>query len=102
MPSGEDGRKRLKPPMTRGGFRLQLVLCALLTINPIRQIVSRLNEPWGTFEYVAVAVLALCVAFFAYLLYVRRHDGQLWDEEEARRKAEEARRADWDRRGRRL
>jgi len=90
-----EGQKRLEPRMTRGGFRLQLVMWALVTINPVWQLVFRSNEPWDGFHYLMAAILVACVGFLAYLLYVRHRDGHFWDEEEARR-------ADWDRRGRQL
>jgi hypothetical protein len=90
-----EGQKRLQPRMTRGGFRWQLTLWVVLTLNPIWQLVARVNEPWDGFHYFLVAWLALCLASLAFLLYVRHHDGHFWDEEEDRR-------ADWDRRGRQL
>jgi hypothetical protein len=90
-----EGQKRLEPRMTRGGFRFQLVMLALLIMNAILQLVARSNEPWDGFNFLMVAILILCAAFLAYLLYVRHRGGHFWDEEEARR-------ADWDRRGRQL
>ncbi|MFE4541038.1 hypothetical protein [Arthrobacter sp. NPDC056727] len=90
-----EGQKRLVPGMTRGGFRFQLFTWAFLTLNPIWQLLSRPNEPWTGFCVLMVAMLVLSAGALAYLLYVRHRDGHFWDEEEARR-------ADWDRRGRRL
>lgn len=90
-----EGQKRLVPRMTRGGFRFQIFMWAVLTLNPIWQLVSRPGEPWTGFYLFMVAMLVVCAGAFAYLLYVRHHDGHFWDEEEARR-------ADWDRRGRQL
>lgn len=90
-----EGQKRLEPRMTRGGFRFQVMMLALLTMNPILQLLARSNEPWDGFHVLMVAILILCAAFLAYLLYVRHRDGHFWDEGEARR-------ADWDRRGRQL
>ena len=49
----------------------------------------------GRVPFPMVALLVLCAAGLAYLFYVRHRDGHFWDEEEARR-------ADWDRRGRQL
>jgi drug/metabolite transporter (DMT)-like permease len=90
-----EGRKRLEPRMTRGGFRFQLFVWAVLTLNPIWQLLSWPNEPWDGFHILMVALLVACAAGLAYLFYVRHRDGHFWDEEEALR-------ADWDRRGRRL
>jgi drug/metabolite transporter (DMT)-like permease len=90
-----EGQKRLVPGMTRGGFRFQLFMWAILTLNPIWQLASRPNEPWTEFYVLMVAMLILCVAALAYLLYARYRDSHFWDEEEARR-------AEWDRRGRQL
>lgn len=90
-----EGQKRLEPRMTRGGFRFQLFMWILLAVNPISQLVARSDEPWDGFHFLMVALLVLCAAGLAYLFYVRHRDGHFWDEEEARR-------ADWDRRGRQL
>lgn len=89
------GRERLAPRMTRGVFRLQLVMLTLITLGPIWQIASRWNEPWNELRYLMLAMLLICASFCAYLFYVRHYDGHFWDEEEARRQ-------DWDRRGRQL
>jgi len=89
------GQKRLEPRLTRGGFRFQLAMLALLTVIPVALLVSRMSDPWNEFHTLLVALLVLDAAFLVYLLYVRRRDGHFWDEEAARR-------ADWDRRGRRL
>ena len=90
-----EGRKRLEPRMTRGGFRWQLVMVSFMAVNAIVQIAFRWNQAWGPFLYLMLAMLIICAVFTAYLLYVRHHDGHFWDEEEARRQ-------DWDRRGRQL
>lgn len=90
-----EGRKRLEPRMTRGGFRWRLVVVAIMTLNAALQIGLRWNEPWDAFRYLILVILILSAAFTAHLLYVRHYDGRFWDEEETRR-------ADWDRRGRRL
>lgn len=81
--------------MTRGGFRLQLVMVALLAANAIVQIAFRWDEAWDAFRYLMLAMLIMSAVFTAYLFYVRHYDGHFWDEEETRRK-------DWDRRGRQL
>ncbi|MBD1543589.1 hypothetical protein G9E11_15360 [Arthrobacter sp. IA7] len=90
-----EGQKRPVRRMTRGGFRFQLFMWAFVTLNPIWQLASRPDEPWTGFYVLMVAMLVVSAAAFAYLLYVRHRDGHFWDEEEARR-------ADWDRRGRQL
>lgn len=81
--------------MTRGGFRFMLVFCALMTISPITLIAFHATDPWGLTQSLSAATLVLCMALLGYLLYVRRHDAHFWDEEDARR-------ADFDRRGRLL
>jgi uncharacterized membrane protein len=90
-----EGRKRLEPRMTRGGFRWQLVMVSFMAVNAIVQIAFRWNQAWGAFLYLMLAMLIICAVFTAYLLYVRHYDGHFWDEDEARRR-------DWDRRGRQL
>jgi uncharacterized membrane protein len=90
-----EGRKRLEPRMTRGGFRWQLVMVSFMAVNAIVQIAFRWNEAWDAFRYLMLAMLIICAAFAGYLFYVRHHEGHFWDEEEARRQ-------NWDRRGRRL
>jgi hypothetical protein len=81
--------------MTRGGFRYQLVMLILLTVIPVALLLTRADQPWDEFHFLLVAILVLDAAFLVYLLYARRRDAHFWDEEEARR-------ADWDRRGRQL
>nr|WP_245953579.1 hypothetical protein [Arthrobacter silvisoli] len=66
-----------------------------MAVNAIVQIAFRWNLAWGAFLYLMLAMLIICAVFTAYLLYVRHYDGHFWDEEEARRQ-------DWDRRGRQL
>jgi hypothetical protein len=50
---------------------------------------------WDAGNYLSLATVLAAVSGLAYLLYVRRHDKHVWDEEERRR-------AGWDRRGRQL
>ncbi|MDP9989506.1 hypothetical protein J2S98_004696, partial [Arthrobacter oryzae] len=38
-----EGRKRLDPRMTRGGFRWQLVMVSFMAVNAIVQIAFRWN-----------------------------------------------------------
>lgn len=84
--------------MTRGSWKFgawsaggQIVVSALLALNKL----------WSEKGFDAVsfwiytAWFAVSVAQFLYLLRVRRNVAPFWDEEEARR-------ADWDRRGRQL
>lgn len=97
MPTTE-GRKRMEPRMTRGSWKFRawsaagLVVCSSLLA---------LNKVWSEKGFDAIsfwiyaALFAISVIQFARLLRVRRNDAPFWDEEEARR-------ADWDRRGRQL
>lgn len=83
--------------MTRGAFRIQLVLrsiwaalqLSIVVLNPASRTV------WDLGDYLSLAALILGVGYLCFLLYLRHHDGHCWDEEEAKR-------ADWDRRGRAL
>lgn len=97
MPTSE-GRKRMEPRMTRGSWKFgawsaggQIVVSALLALNKL--------WPEKGFDamsfWIYLARLAVSVIQFARLLRVRRNDAPFWDEEEARR-------ADWDQRGRQL
>jgi hypothetical protein len=97
--SNTGGRKRLEPKMTRGSFRfmlgawaIQVVISGLLAFNALAGPGDEWNRPAF---FLAAALFVLNLGFLAYLLRVRRHDSPFWDEEEARRE-------DWDRRGRRL
>ena len=97
MPSTE-GRKRLQPRMTRGTWRIsawaaggQVACSSLLTLNKARP-----DDGWDAASFwVFLAWFAISTINFLYLLRVWRNDAPFWDEEEARR-------ADWDRRGRRM
>ena len=83
--------------MTRGSFRFQFVLWSIWTVLQLVVLVMRLvsQTVWDPVDYLVLAALILGVVFVGFLLYVRRHDGHFWDEEEAERD-------DWDRRGRGL
>jgi len=89
--------KRLQPKMTRGAFRIQFVLWSISTALLLVVVVVNLvaGTVWGLGDYLSLTALILGVAFLGFLLYVRHHDGHFWEEEEAKR-------ADWDRRGRAL
>lgn len=97
MPSTE-GRKRLEPRMSRGSWRFmalvaggQMACSALLTLNKLRP-----EDGWDAASFwVYLAWFAVSTIYVLYLLRVRRNDAPFWDEEEARR-------ADWDHRGRQL
>lgn len=89
--------KRLQPKMTRGAFRFQLVLWSIWTALQLVVVVINLaaGTVWDLGDYLAVTGLALGVVYVGCLLYLRHRDGHFWEEEEAKR-------ADWDRRGRAL
>lgn len=97
MSEAEEHPKRLQPKMTRGGFRVQFVLWSIWTALQFVIVVRKLvlGTAWNLGEYLFLAGLILGVAFLGFLLYVRHHDGHFWEDEEAKR-------ADWDRRGRSL
>lgn len=92
-----EGRKRLQPRMTRGGFRVQFVLWSIMAGLQLVMVVGNLlmGIVWDLGDYLSLVALFLSVAYLAFLLYLGHHDGRFWDEEEAIR-------ADWDRRGRAL
>lgn len=89
--------KRLQPKMTRGAFRVQFVLWSLMAVLPLAILIGNrvMTTVWDLRDYLALAMLIVAVAYLVYLLHVRRHDGRFWEEEEARRD-------EWDRRGREL
>ncbi|MET1156394.1 hypothetical protein [Arthrobacter sp.] len=96
--SSTEGRKRLEPRMSRGSWRFQawaagamMVLSALLALLKLVP-----NDGWDPVSFwLYTALFIITVIQLLRLLRVRRNDAPLWDEEEARR-------ADWDRRGRSL
>lgn len=83
--------------MTRGGFRIQLVLWSIWTA--LQLVIAFRNlvvlTVWDPGDYLSLVALIFGVAVLGFLLYVRHHDGHFWEDEEAKR-------ADWDRRGRAL
>jgi len=97
MPTSEV-RKRLEPRMARGAWRLaawsagaQTVCSGFLTLGKLWP-----NNGWDAASFwIYTAWFIVSAILFLHLLRVRRNDWPFWDEEEARR-------ADWDRRGRQL
>ncbi|MFF1385194.1 hypothetical protein ACFVWT_16665 [Arthrobacter sp. NPDC058288] len=89
--------KSLQPKMTRGGFRVQFVLWSLWSALQLVMVVRNMavGTVWDLGDYLSLAGLILGVASLGFLSYVRPHGGRFWEEEEAKR-------ADWDRRGRAL
>lgn len=83
--------------MTRGDFRTQFVLWSIWTALQLVVVVINMvvDTHWDWGDYLFLIGLILGVGFLGFLLYVRHHDGPFWEEEEAKR-------ADWDRRGRAL
>lgn len=84
--------------MTRGSFRFALFACAGQTVISVLLALNALiwrspSDP--TSFFLALGLFIVTAIYLGYLLRVRRNDGPFWDEEEARR-------ADWDRRGRQL
>jgi uncharacterized membrane protein len=104
-PMAESRRNRMFLPNLQtpnaGRFRLipnwhaRVFMVSFMALNAIVQIAFRWNEAWDAFRYLMLTMLIICAAFAGYLFYVRHHEGHFWDEEEARRQ-------NWDRRGRRL
>jgi hypothetical protein len=83
--------------MTRGGFRLQLVLWSVMAALQVTRLTISLAARivWGVGEYSSLALLVLALTAIAWFLRVRRRDARFWDEDEAKR-------ADWEHRGRAL
>lgn len=83
--------------MTRGGFRFMFVGWTFMAVMQLVELILFwvAGKPWELASYLWLATLLIALGGLVYLLYVRRHDRHFWDEEEARR-------ADWDRRGRAL
>ena len=97
MIEAEGHHGRLQPQMTRGSFRIQFVLWSIWTALQLVIVVGNLvmGSVWDLGDCLYLAALSLGVAFLGFLLYVRHRDGHFWKDEEAKR-------ADWDRRGRAL
>lgn len=89
--------KRLQPKMTRGSFRVQVVVWTAWTVLQLILVVLRLATltVWDLGDYLSIAGLLLGILSLTYLLYVRHRDGHFWDEEAAEQD-------DWERRGRAL
>lgn len=98
--SETEGRKRLQPKMGRGSWRFgmwaygaQVVASAFLATN---EFAKGLNNGWDIgFFCLFTAWFLLSAGQVLYMLRVRRNDAPFWDEEDLRR-------ADLERRGRRL
>lgn len=98
--SGTEGRKRLQPKMGRGSWRfamwahgVQVLITAFLAVN---RLIAGLNDGWNVVGFcIYTGWFLLSAGQVVYLMRVRRNDAPFWD-------AEEARRADFDRRGRQL
>lgn len=94
--SETEGRRRMAPRMTRGGFRFSFWVCVVLTLgNLVSALLAFVGRGDSLALFLAVGVVVAGVIFLAYLLRVRRNDEPFWDEEDGRR-------ADFDRRGRQL
>jgi hypothetical protein len=95
--NGPERPRRLAPRMTRGGFRGLFVVWTFMAVTQVAFLILRgmAGRGWDAGNYLSLATVVGAVAGIAYLLYVRRHDKHFWDEDEARR-------AEWDRRGRQL
>ncbi|MHA7146299.1 hypothetical protein ACX80U_16440 [Arthrobacter sp. TmT3-37] len=95
--SEEGPAKRVNPKMNRGSFRLQFTIWSVWTALQLLAITNNVlgGEHWAFGEYLNVIMLILGLAALGYFLRVRRRDEHFW-------RAEEERRADWERRGRSL
>jgi hypothetical protein len=95
--SEEGPAKRVNPKMNHGSFWLQFVIwsawCGLQLLAITNNILG--GKDWAFGEYLNVIMLILGLVGLGYLLHVRRHDEHFW-------RAEDERRADWERRGRAL
>ncbi|SEF10741.1 hypothetical protein SAMN04489740_4026 [Arthrobacter alpinus] len=83
--------------MTRGSFRVQVVVWTAWTVLQLILVVLRLATltVWDLGDYSSIAGLLLGIVSLTYLLYVRHRDSHFWDEEAAEQD-------DWERRGRAL
>ena len=92
------GRKRIEPRMTRGSWRFAFWCAVGLMVISVLPALGKLffdDSSDAVSFWIYTALFAVSGAQFLHLLRVRRNDTPFWDEEEARR-------ADWDRRGRSL
>ncbi|MGO4434168.1 hypothetical protein AB4Y88_13005 [Paenarthrobacter sp. RAF9] len=71
--------------MTRGAFRLQIVIWSLWTVLQLVSVIMHLASAtvWASKDYWTLIALIFGVAALGYLLYVRHNDGRFWEEEEA-------------------
>jgi hypothetical protein len=84
--------------MGRGSWRFQAWAAGAMMVLSALQVLIKLlsNHVWDPVSFWLYTALFIISAMqLLYLLRVRRNDSPFWDEEEARR-------ADWDRRGRSL
>jgi uncharacterized membrane protein len=84
--------------MTRGSFRFTLFACAGQIVISVLLALNALvwRSPWDPPSFfLALGLFIVTAIYLGHLLRVRRNDAPFWDEEDARR-------ADWDRRGRQL
>lgn len=95
--SDESPTERADPKMNRGSFRLQFAIWSVWVALQLLLITDNIlsGEAWAFGEYLNVSMLVLGLAILGRLLHVRRRDEHFW-------RAEEERRADWERRGRAL
>ncbi|MDJ0355451.1 hypothetical protein [Paenarthrobacter sp. PH39-S1] len=97
--SEPDGPKRLEPRMTPGSFRFLVWADAgLAVVSTILALNARFwrGANWDFSAFLPAAALFLISGILlGYLIHVRRNDRPFWNEEEAKRD-------DWDRRGRQL
>jgi hypothetical protein len=93
-----EGGKRLQPRMGRGSWRLSIWSAGLMVLafSPlaITKFGGQSGSDVGAAWVFSLAILVGAVRF-VYLLRIHRNDAPFWNEEEARR-------AEWDRRGRQL
>jgi hypothetical protein len=89
--------RRLQPRMTHGGFRFMFVVWTAMALLQLVVLILfwMAGKPGDLGSYLRLATLLVALGGLVFLLYVRRNDRPFWDEEEARR-------AEWDRRGRAL
>jgi hypothetical protein len=96
--SESEGRRRLQPRMARGSWHLSF-WSALGQAVAFSLLVLLKTDPGNGWDAAGFWLFTTCTLLSAtycvYLLRVRVHDEPFWTEEEARR-------AEWDRRGRRL
>lgn len=91
-----NSKSQPKRRLTRAGFWSTLVLWTMAFLGILLIAVERLSRlGLDLVGYVLLSLLIALLLVLAYLLRVAHRDSHTWDEEEARRK-------EWDRRGRAL